>query len=276
MASLEHLIRCHGYRVPFSVSREDSESLRNNYGETIFRILHVRDRRISEISDSGLGSPGDRIRVGGKIYTHSFLTYFHRFTMMDASLPFGKMSYFLEIGSSYGGQAEVLLKLFPHLKICLVEIPPQLYIAQQYLRAVFPGEVIDYQEVAGTSSISRETFRERRIMVMAPWQMGKFDDQLFDAGTNQYSFQEMSQATVETYCREFQRLVRDAVFLFECREGHPAVAAPVEREHYIRWLAPRFTLAETITECPHEAILAEAKRQLLHQDLYFFKAARSV
>lgn len=271
IASLEHLLACRGYKLPFSLMGEDVETLRNWYGHTIFRILHVKDKRISEIVDSGLGNPADKMNIGGKIYTHNFLRFFHRFTVMNSFYSFENINYFLEIGGSYGGQIEVLLKLYPHMRVYFIEIPPQLYVAERYLNAVFPGEVVNYQDVRKMDSISRESFNDRKIILMTPWQLERLGDRQAEAFTNQFSFQEMSRDTVETYCKQLQRIVTKAIFLFQIREGHPAVSQPVRKEEYIRFLCPRFILEELVEEGVHETVHT-GNKMLVHNDVYFLKA----
>lgn len=271
LAGVERRLRAAGYSLPFSVLGDDPEALRQFYGEALFCALNVRGRRLATISDSGFGGPADAFSIGGKFYTHAFLTFFHRFLVMDSLVDFERVESFLEIGGSYGGQIEVVLKLHPAMRCALVEIPPQLYVAQQYLDAVFPDRVVKYDEVRALDTITRATFGDRSIIVIAPWQVEKIAEDVFDVVTNQRSFQEMAQATVQSYCQAIQRVVRRAAVLFEHRQGHPAVATPVTREDYIRYLRPAFELTREIEECAHTAELGDGRTVLLNNDIYCFE-----
>ena len=267
---VEKVLKSRGYSVPDTFERDDVAGLRNWYGETIFNVLFAKDKRLWQISDSGIGNPHDVIRMGGKTYTHSFLIFFHRYLMMNDLFSLDAVNCFLEVGGSYGGQIEVLRKLHPRMKFCLVEIPPQLYVANQYLSAVFPGEVVTYEETRTLKTLSRDMFGKRSIAVIAPWQLPDVAVGTFDAFTNQRSFQEMSQDTVRSYCAHVRRTVKSAVLLFEHRHGHPLVKQPVGREDYEAYLAPEFRLTRAIEENFHEAELPSGT-VCLFNDVYLFE-----
>ena len=52
------------------------------------------------------------------------------------------ISSILEIGAGSGRTAHAILKLFPHIKYIIVDIPPALYISQTYLSGLFPNKKI--------------------------------------------------------------------------------------------------------------------------------------
>lgn len=249
---------------------DDPLELSQFYGETLFRALHVQDPILAEIQDSGLGSPNDLFLVGTNRYTRAFLEFFHRLLMMRRFVEFADVRTVVEIGGSYGGQIEVLLKRYPHLACALIEIPPQLYVAQQYLSAVFPGSVRAYADMRASPTI---TLQPGEIVCLAPWQIAKFPDLSIDFGMNQYSFQEMSQATVRAYGQQLQRVVRQSVCLFEHPEGHPNLADPVTRDDYVGALAPAFTRTDVLSEGPHATTTDRGLARVIHNELYVFRRA---
>ena len=61
--------------------------------------------------------------------------------------------------------------MFPQLRICLTEIPPQLYVTEQYLKALFPGEVLGYTGTRKMQTIDRNILSEKKIVIVAPWEL---------------------------------------------------------------------------------------------------------
>ena len=57
----------------------------------------------------------------------------------------GLLDVIVELGSGSGKQAEILKRLYPHLTIILVDLAPQLYVAERFLHAVFPDDVVPYR-----------------------------------------------------------------------------------------------------------------------------------
>jgi putative sugar O-methyltransferase len=198
------------------------------------------DGALLGISDSCEGRPRDAFHPDGHrdlTYTISFTRYALEYEFAARFIDFGAISSVLELGGGYGGQAEVMLKLHPHLRYVLCDIPPQLYIQQQYLEAVFPGQVTGYLETRNEAQI--DLGRTRRITMLGPWQLERLVGG-FDLFWNSASFQEMEPDIVENYSRILGPMTRKYVYLKEHPEGMPVarrrgdhgVLEPVTAEHY--------------------------------------------
>lgn len=177
------------------------------------------DKEILRISDSGLASPRDLFSPenhNNVRYTLAFLRYFRDYRWAKQFVEFSGISTILELGSGYGGQAEVLLKLYPHIRYILCDIPPQLYVAEQYLKAVFPGQVTGYLETADLAEINLS--RTKRITMLASWQIERIKGEI-DIFWNSASFQEMEPEIVENYAKTVQSSVLRYVYLKEYPEG---------------------------------------------------------
>lgn len=186
-----------------------------------------------------------------------FLNYFSQYVYVKRFVDFNKIDGVLEIGSGYGGQVEVLLKAHPHLKICIVDIPPQLYIAEQYLSACFRNLVYWYKLSRKNKNITSDIFERYKIIILAPWQLDDIKDMRFDLFWNSASFQEMEPEVVENYARYIQRLVSKWLYLRNQPEGStivPGREKNVENqtrlEHYIRF----FSDFELIDRSPAKVI----------------------
>jgi putative sugar O-methyltransferase len=237
-------------KVPFDISvfyTEDPDRIRSSYGSVLIRSLFTQPNgeRLADIDDDLLGNPIELIEGNGKTYSLAFLDYFHRALMLEKYLKISDSTYFFEIGPGYGGLADVLLKLYPHLKVCLVDNPPQLYLTEQYLRAMYPDDVLGYEETKDAKFIDRSSFDKKRIIILAPWDVSKIKDGTFEVFTNQQSFQEMSPTTTKRYCEEVNRLVTKGVFLDQQSQGCGGVKDPAKARHYFEFLS-NFERTETV------------------------------
>jgi putative sugar O-methyltransferase len=172
-----------------------------------------QEREILKICDSGAGNPRDLFvpeNHEGLQYTLSFLRYFLDYRWLKRLIDVRDLGAVFELGSGYGGQAEVLLKLYPNIRYITCDIPPQVYVAEQYLKSVFPGEVTGYQETAHLQNVDLSS--TKRITVLAPWQIERVSGEV-DLFWNSASFQEMEPDIVENYAKVIQPLVTRYVYL---------------------------------------------------------------
>lgn len=123
-----------------------------------------------------------------------------------------------------------------------IEIPPQSYIAQQYLTAVFPKKALSYSETRNMPTINMDDHPNKKIAVLCPWQTPKLATE-FDLLINSASFQEMEPTLVANYAKLLQPLVRNHVYIRALPNGMPEAKNPgesgvmekVTRDHYIRF-----------------------------------------
>lgn len=253
-------------------TKTNPDTIRQLFGTLIFEILYTthNGNQLFELNDDLLGDPEETFEVGGKTYSLNFVNYFHRALMMEKYLHISNSTFLLEIGAGYGGQAEILLKMFPKLKVCLTDIPPQLYVIEQYLKSLFPGEVLGYEDTTEMQTIDSRNMGKNRVAIIAPWELNKIEDNTFENFTNQASFQEMSHDTVRRYCDELHRLVKNGIFLYEQREGCGGVTNPVTKNEYIRFLH-EFDLVHDVTTLLGGHLGSDPSRPLSHNDVYVFK-----
>lgn len=99
----------------------------------------------SELSFSRFGNP-QGVEADGRFGTFSSLYYFHFTCFANLHQALANVDVVVEIGSGFGGQAEVLKRLFPDLTIVLLDLAPQLYVAERFLSAALPGQVVPYRD----------------------------------------------------------------------------------------------------------------------------------
>jgi putative sugar O-methyltransferase len=170
---------------------------------------------LDSIKDSGFGHPYDLFQINGKLYTLAFLRYFDQMAYMKMHIDVSSLKSIIEIGSGYGGFIEVFVKSFPHITYFNFDIAPQLYVAQQYLSAVFPGQVYTYENFLSNEKIE---FGKYRIFCLPTWALETIPQTDFDLFINSASFQEMEPKVVKNY----YSLIKDKVkyaYLFELANG---------------------------------------------------------
>ncbi len=230
---------------PSNTIYQFQKTLQAFYTLSFYNALQ-KDKSILSIEDSGYGCPSDIFlppTYQDNRYTLSFLRYFDQVCWLKNFINMDQIPVFFELGSGYGGQAEVLLKLFPHCRYVICDIPPQVYVAEQYLKSVFPGEVAGYRETKAMDDIDLGNLK-KRVTVITPWQIKKLKGSvgLFWSST---TFQEMEPATVKMYFERLREHLGRYVYLLQlpkgqhvaARKGDPGVIEPVTAAHYQMYLS---------------------------------------
>jgi putative sugar O-methyltransferase len=137
-------------------------------------------RPLSEVEISRSGNPEDFFEIDGRCLTPRSLIYYMRYGYVGRYLDWTKVGVMAELGPGVGTQTEVIGQLHPDISVLLFDIPPQLYVCEAYLRAVFGDRVVSYRE---TRDIKRG-FQPRpgKIYVFGNWQLdilGGVDCDLF-------------------------------------------------------------------------------------------------
>jgi putative sugar O-methyltransferase len=112
---------------------------------------------------------------------------------------FGKIKTVFEIGGGFGANIQLLLANYGTIrKVIYLDIPPNLYVGTQYLKAFFGSAVIDYREIKRRRSLGFASDSELEILCIAPWQIELFEDEV-DLLINSASFVEMPKSVVQNY-----------------------------------------------------------------------------
>lgn len=172
-------------------------------------------RPVEELTASLHGNPEDVIEIDGRAYTTSILYYYLRYAYCCRHIDFEKVGVLVELGSGAGKQVEVIKKLHPNTSFLLFDIPPQLYVCEQYLKSVFPDFVVSYRDTRNLDSIEAE---KGKIFIFGNWKFPLIEKIRVDLFWNAASFQEMEPDVVLNYLR-YMNEKADAVFLQETMQG---------------------------------------------------------
>lgn len=180
-------------------------------------------RSITDMEASLAGNPADAFQVEDKTYTLSILKYYLSYAYCCRFIDFDKVRVIAELGSGSGKQVEVIKKLHPDICFFLFDIPPQLYVCEQYLRSVFPHDVVSFRETRGVSSLPDP--QKGQIFVFGNWKFSLLTHT--DLFWNQASLQEMEPDVVANYLQFVDRAAQTA-FLCEVMGGKEVAKKPGE------------------------------------------------
>ena len=173
-------------------------------------------RALEQLTPSLTGNPQYVVDMAGKKYPISILNYYLRYAYLCQFINFDTISVVTELGSGSGKQIEVLKKLHPKLSFLIFDIPPQLYVCEQYLKAVFPNDVISYRDTKGLSDISSPD--SGKIYIFGSYKFPILESVKTDLFWNAASLQEIEPEMAKHYLSFVNRSSK-AVYLHEWMSG---------------------------------------------------------
>src|SRR5262249_9020527 len=162
-------------------------------------------------------NPEDTIVVDGRTLTRLALRYYGRYAYVGRHLDWNQVQVVAELGSGAGGQTEVLAKLHPELTLLLFDIPPQLYICEQYLKAVFGDRVISYRQARTLLPDSKPT--KGKIHVLGNWMLDRVVQSHVDLFWSACTLCSTEPETVATYLSIVDQAQVPGVYLAERFDG---------------------------------------------------------
>ena len=104
-----------------------------------------------------------------------------------------------ELGAGYGRNAFVFLKAFPKCRYIIVDIPPALYISQEYLATMFPDrKIMRFRPFKDFSEIKDE-FEQADVIFLLPHQAEQLAEKSIDLFINISSLHEMTREQITAY-----------------------------------------------------------------------------
>ena len=199
---------------PYNIETEDLKQLSCEF--TRMHGEKIGAKSIDEFEASLIGNPEDVINNGEKVYTMSILYYYLRYVYCCNHIDFDNIEIMVELGSGSGKQIEVIKKLYPDICFLLFDIPPQLYVCEQYLSAVFPDSVVSYNDTRNMDLLPKT--QKGKIFIFGNWKFPIIEKVKIDLFWNAASFQEMEPDVVANYLSYINKQA-NAVFLQEVMSG---------------------------------------------------------
>lgn len=164
---------------------------------------------LNRLSEPRVGEPL-LVSYHGSLTSQDLCNSVHEFYSITEGANIHKQNFseIAELGAGYGRLAYVFLKVLPNINYCIIDIPPALYIAQEYLKTIFPKEKIFlFRRFNRFEDVERD-FRKARIKFLLPHQIEYLPKDYFDVMINISSFHEMKRDQIKNYLKQIDRLTK--------------------------------------------------------------------
>lgn len=192
------------------------------------------------------GNPEDLIEMGATFWSLAHLQYCSMFIDAAQHMTFGSDMVFCELGSGLGRNVEVLAQLFPKATLFLFDIPPQLYVAHQYLSEVFGNRMIKYSEAVLLKPASNKNipdYVKGKIVLLPSWFMPIWSGVQMDIFWNSASFQEMEPNVVVNYLRLVKMMNPTWIYINALPQGKNGTKIPISDRYYTESLGSLYYLS---------------------------------
>lgn len=170
--------------------------------------LKERNRQILNkysVPPSLLGNCLRKAKIDGQDYSIHYLSLLEQHDNIASHIDFNKARSIFEIGGGFGVNVHLLLENYKNIrKVLYLDIPPNLYVGTQYLKAFYGNAVSDYRALRHRDSIKFSANDDLEIYCIAPWQIEIFESPI-DIFMNAHSFVEMPKNVVKNYADKFNR-----------------------------------------------------------------------
>jgi len=191
---------------------------------------------VDELDVSRVGNPFG-YDVGGRFLTRDALFYYMRYAYVGEFVDLDSVDVVIELGGGAGKQAEVLKRLYPHLTIVLLDLAPQLYVAERFLSAALPHDVVPYRQTRGPGAPDLEP---GKIHFLGNFRVADLEPRPRTLFWTAASMGEMEPDVVAHYGRAVTPLA-DWLYLNQCFTGKESVdeihvggvIEPVRWPHYL-------------------------------------------
>lgn len=197
--------------------------------------------------------------VAGVEHSILYLMMLEYHDTIASRINFSEVSSVFEIGGGFGANVHLLLENYSNIrKVLYLDIPPNLYVGTQYLKALYGDAVKDYSNLESRDEIAFSNDDELEIYCIAPWQIEKTCSRM-DVLMNTNSFVEMPREVVGNYVQKFEALpgAEDSAVALTTYDGGGAATLPAEE-------LPKF-----FSEREFEAFAADRLLDSSRENLYF-------
>jgi putative sugar O-methyltransferase len=115
---------------------------------------------------------------------------------------------FCELGAGYGRNAHVFLSVFPRGKYIVIDIPPALYVSQEYLSSVYPDKKVFGFRCFDLFEEIEQEFCDADIVFLLPHQAAILPEKSVDLFINISSLHEMQMSQIKEYFNLIDKLTK--------------------------------------------------------------------
>ncbi len=153
-----------------------------------------------------LGKCSAKAKVNGRDLSIHYLDILEQHNNIAQHINFNEAKSIFEIGGGFGANIHLLIENYKNIrKILYLDIPPNLYVGTQYLKAFYGNAIVDFRSLRNRDSIKFSENDDLEIFCIAPWQIETFESPV-DIFMNSRSFVEMPKTIVGNYVDKFEGL----------------------------------------------------------------------
>lgn len=195
-----------------------------------------------------IGNPEDVQEINNQNYSLSHLNYCAMVADAALHIPLRDDMVICELGAGMGRNIEIFAKLFPHATLIIFDIPPQLYVSNQYLKAVFGDRVIGYDQALKLTVNPNQGVRDAikgKIVMLPTWVMSQWRKVKIDLFWNCASFQEMEPSVVKNYLGIVKDMAPQYIYINAIPEGNfQGTKEPILSSYYTDSLCGNYQLSK--------------------------------
>lgn len=192
---------------------------------------------LKKLSEPRVGGPL-LVRYRGSVISQDLCNSVHEFYSITKESDINKELKIGEIGAGYGRLAYVFLKALRKSSYCIIDIPPALFISQEYFKKLFPREKIFlFRPFTNFKEIEHE-FVNARIKFLLPHQIEYLPKDCFDIMINISSLHEMRGDQISNYIKQEDRLTQGFVYLKQWKKARAKDNNFIREEEYpipLKW-----------------------------------------
>lgn len=182
-------------------------------------VSHIDTLKIlNRLEEPLIGNPFG-VSYKSKFISQDLCNSVHEFYSITKKISLKKNLEIAEMGAGYGRLSYVFLDTLQKSSYCIIDIPPALFIAQEYLSKVFPKEKIFYFRPFTSFEEVREEFESARIRFLMAHQIEYLPDKYFDLMITVSSLHEMTLEQINNYIKHIDRLTHGYFYTKQWRRS---------------------------------------------------------
>ncbi len=185
---------------------------------------HDKEGFLQTIEEPLVGNPW-RIQYKGNWISQDLCnSIFELYSALNFQMPKQSSLNIAELGAGYGRLAYVFLKTVPQASYTIIDIPPALFVSQEYLSAIFPEEkIFKYRQFSSYDEVKAE-FESSRIRFLMAHQIELLPPKQFDLFINISSLHEMTQEQITTFLHQIDRTTKGDFYTKQWRQSRAGQA----------------------------------------------------
>jgi len=190
------------------------------YLACLFEYISKKDnlKILNNVEEPSIGNPLV-VNYNNKLISQDLCNSVYELYSITQSINLSKKAKIAELGAGYGRTGYVLLKVLPNSSYCIIDIPPALFIAQNYLSKVFPKEkIFKFRSFKLFKEVKKE-FESSRIQFLMPHQVELLPNKYFELFINISSLHEMTREQIKNYIKQINRLCKGYFYTKQWRRS---------------------------------------------------------